>query len=264
MAELLDHETRRARGADIQAQVTGKPSTETATLLQETWRDFAFAEVWSRPGLDRRGRYLIAMAGCANTPGPNDQLVNDVRGALTEGELTLAELREGALHLACYAGFSKGDAWDDAITQVQEELGLAPAETPPLRGAPWDPQVRQEEGEAGFLKVMTFGGPPPNNGVPYMEAGILNFIFGEMWCRSGLDERSRRWITLVAVADSRCEIPIKSHFHSAMTSGNCKPPELHEFVLQYALHAGWPRGSDVQGAVFEMIQNFEADKPWSG
>jgi 4-carboxymuconolactone decarboxylase len=97
-----------------------------------------------------------------------------------------------------------------------------------------------------------------------MEAGILNFIFGEMWCRRGLDERSRRWITLVAVADSRCEIPIKSHFHSAMTSGNCKPSEIHEFVLQYAIHAGWPRGSEVQGVVFEMVQKFEAGLPWNG
>jgi len=264
MAELLDINERRARGSAIQAEVTGKPAPEPATLLQETWRDFIFAEVWSRPGLARRSRYLIAMAGAANTPGPQDTLVNYVRGALTEGELTLGELREAALHLACYAGWSKGGAWDAAITQVQEELGLAPADTPPLRAGPWDPQVRQEEGDAEFNKVMTFGGPQPNNGSPYMEAGILNFIFGEMWCRRGLDEGSRRWITLVGVADSRCEIPIKSHFHSAMTSGNCKPAELHEFVLQYALHAGWPRGSEVQGVVFEMIQKFEAGLPWNG
>jgi 4-carboxymuconolactone decarboxylase len=264
MAELQDHMERRARGASIQETVTGKPAPEPATIYEETWRDFVFAEVWTRPGLDRRARYLIAMAGSANTPGPKERLADYVRGALKEGELSLAELREAALHLACYAGWSKGAALDEAITQVQEELGLPPAETPPLRGEPWDPQQRQIEGEAEFHKVMTFGGPPPNNGVPYMEAGILNFIFGEMWCRRGLDERSRRWITLVAVADSRCEIPIKSHFHSAMTSGNCTPAEMHEFVLQYAIHAGWPRGSEIQGVVFEMVKLFEEGRPWSG
>ncbi|MCX7863634.1 MAG: carboxymuconolactone decarboxylase family protein [Novosphingobium sp.] len=264
MTELLDHRERRARGSAIQAQVTGKPAPEPATIFEESWRDFVFAEVWSRPGLDRRSRYLIAMAGAANTPGPKDRLVDYVRGALTEGELTLAELREAALHHACYAGWSKGAAWDQAITQVQKELGLPPAKVPPLRGTPWDPQERQIQGAAEFLKVMTFEGPPPNNGVPYMEAGILNFIFGEMWCRRGLDERSRRWITLVGVADSRCEIPIKSHFHSALASGNCTPAELMEFVLQYAIHAGWPRGSEIQGVVIEMIRNFEAGLPWSG
>lgn len=109
---------------------------------------------------------------------------------------------------------------------------------------------------------MTFGGPPPVT--PYFEAGILNFVFGEMWHRPGLDERSRRWITLVGVCDSRAETPIKSHTHAAMASGNCQPGELQEFVLQMAIHGGWPLASMVQGAVFAMIRNYESGLTWEG
>ncbi len=261
---MLDPAERSARGLETQTRLTGKAAPEPATLVGETWRDFIYAEVWTRPGLDLRARFLVSMAACASNNGPKDALDGYVRGALKTEELTLEELREAALHLAVYSGWDKGGELDAAITRVQDELGLEPVKLDPIRGEPWDPQVRMEEGAAEFLKVMTFGGPEPNNGFPYMQDGILNFVFGEMWCRRGLDERSRRWITLVGVADSRAMIPIKSHFWAAMQSGNCKPEELHEFALQYAIHAGWPKGSEVQGTVFEQAANFAAGKNWDG
>ncbi len=264
MSASLDPRERTRRGFAVQAEATGKRATVTETLLQESWRDFVFAEVWSRSGLDRRSRFLIAMAGAACSNGPKTMLDNYVRGALKTGELTLHELREAALHFAVYAGWSKGDEWDAAITRVEDELDLEPVMLEPIRAEPWDPQVRMEQGAAEFENVMTFGGPPPGNGIPYLQDGILNFVFGEMWCRRGLDQRSRRWITLVGVAESTAEIPIKSHFHAAMASGNCKPDEMQEFVLQYAIHAGWPKASDIQAVVFEMIRKVEAGLPWDG
>ena len=109
---------------------------------------------------------------------------------------------------------------------------------------------------------MTFPGPPPV--VAYFDAGILNFVFGEMWNRPGLDERARRFVTLVGVAESTTDIPIRSHFHAAMASGNCTAGELHEFVLQYAIHAGWPKASAVQGVVFEMAQKVAEGRPFGG
>ena len=71
-------------------------------------------------------------------------------------------------------------------------------------------------------------------------------------------------MTLVGVADSCAAIPIGTHFHAAMGSGNCTPAELQEFVLQYAIHAGWPKASVVQGAIFEMTKKFEAGVAWDG
>ena len=67
-----------------------------------------------------------------------------------------------------------------------------------------------------------------------------------------LDQRSRRWITMVGVSESSSSIPIRSHTYAAMASGNASLEEMHEFVLQYALHGGWPKASVMQSAVFEM------------
>jgi 4-carboxymuconolactone decarboxylase len=259
---LLDPAQRAQRGAAIQAQATGAPAREPQTPHEESWRDFVFAEVWNRPGLDRRARYLIAMAGAALTGAHGATLDGYVRGALSSGELTLGELREAALHLSVYGGWSRGAALDEAITRGARQLGLPPAECNPLRLHPWDPDTRTRQGQTEFVAVMTFPGGP--SATPYLEA-INNFVFGEMWGRyDGLDQRSRRWITLVGVCESAAEIPIKSHVHAAMASGNCQPGELQEFVLQYGIHAGWPKASVVQGVVIEMIKKVDAGLAWNG
>lgn len=258
---LMDHKARSERGQALQAEVCAEVVAAAATPFEESLRDFVYAEVWSRPGLDRRARYLVSLAG-AVLAGADAELVESyARGALQGGHLSLRELREAALHLAVYGGWSRGRQLDRAVTAAADALGLPAADCPAIRGEDWDPEVRTREGMAEFTSVMTFPGGP--SATPYLEA-INNFVFGEMWPREGLDQRSRRWLTLVGVAESRAEIPIKSHFHAAMASGNCTPEEMKEFVLAYGLCAGWPKASAVSGIVLEMIDKVEKGLPWHG
>jgi 4-carboxymuconolactone decarboxylase len=258
---LLDPKERTERGLSIQAEVIGQPAPAAATPVDESIRDFVYAEVWSRPGLDRRSRYLISMAAAVMSGANPSMLDGYVRGALKSGELTLAELREAALHLSVYGGWPRGQDLEAAVSRAQHALGVKPAEYAPIRAEAWDAEERGAKGQAEFTKTMTFPGGPSSN--PFQEA-INNFVFGEMWCRTGLDERARRWITLVGVANSAAEIPIKSHFHAGMASGNCTREEMLEFSLQYGVHAGWPRASLVNGVIMEMAKKVEAGLPWNG
>ncbi|MDE2597888.1 MAG: carboxymuconolactone decarboxylase family protein [Sphingomonadales bacterium] len=257
---LLDPQERSARGAAFQTEVTAAPAPDPATPVEGSWRDFVFAEVWNRPGLERRARYLVSIAGATISGAQDSVLDGYLRGALVGQVISLAELRETALHLAVYAGWPKGQDLDRAITRVAGELGLAPAPWPPIRGDAWDPDIRTAQGMAEFTTTMTFSGGPSIS--PFLEA-INNFVFGEMWCRPGLDQRSRRWITLVGVCESCADTPIRSHIYAAMASGNCTPEEMQEFVLQYGIHAGWPKASAIQGAVWAMSKNFAAGLPWN-
>lgn len=256
---MLDPAARTARGAQLQAELASAPAPEAATLLDASWRDYVYAEVWARPALDLRSRFLISMstAACAGDAAATQGYV---RGALTKGDLTLSELREAALHIAVYAGWSYGGVLDQAVTRGAGELGLAPVPYAPIRAQSWDPKVRLEEGRDSFLHNMKFGGPPPQTA--YFEAGILNFVFGEMWNRPGLDQRARRWLTLVGVGNSSSSTPIRSHVWSAMASGNASREEMYEFVLQYAIHAGWPRASVMQAAVLEQAPRAEKGLPF--
>lgn len=258
---LLEPKDRIAAGLAAETEVTGRAANTPATLLEESWRDFIFAEVWTRPGLPRRPRFLVAMATAVVCGLEECQVDDFVRGALTTKALSLAELREAALHLAVYSGWGNGGRLDRSVTRVAEELGLPPADVPPIRAEPWDPDERIRQGHEEFDKVMTF--PPGPPATPYL-LGINNFVFGEMWCRRGLDEPSRRWITLVGVCESGAEIPIRSHIHAAMASGNCSPEEMLEFCLQYGTHAGWPKASRMQGVVLEMIEKVKKGLPWNG
>lgn len=258
--ELLDPKDRTARGQVVGEAVIARPIPSPETPIEASWRDYLFAEIWSRPGLDRKSRYLIAIASAASSNGPVDILDDYIRGALVIGDLSQIELREAALHLAVYTGWSRGIELDRAVTRVAGTLGhpLCPFE--PIRVEPWNPEERIRQGIDEFDAVMGFPGPPPVT--PYFEAGIDNFVFGEMWRRAGLDQRSRRWVTLVGVSESCATTPIKTHFYAAMSSGNCQPDELQEFVLQYAVHAGWPKASVIQGAVMAMIKNYKAGLAW--
>ena len=115
---LLDPASRSARGLATEAEATGRTAHEPTTLFEESWRDFVFAEVWTRPGLPRRARFLVAMASAAICGLEDRQLDDFVRGALTSNELSLAELREAALHLAVYSGWGNGGRLDRAVTRL--------------------------------------------------------------------------------------------------------------------------------------------------
>lgn len=260
-APMLDPLERSARGRARQAELTGRAPTEPATLYESTWRDYVYAEVWERPLLDRRVKFLIAIASAAAHRLPDDVLDDYLRGALKTGELTLSELREAALHLAVYSGWGRGAELDRAVTRVARELGLAPAAFEPVRARPWDREQRLKDGDAEFRRVMVQPAPTPQR--PYHEGGVLNFVFAEMWPRPALDQRARRWITLVGVCEAGVPVPIASHFHAAMATGNCSPEEMYEFVLQYAVHAGWPRCSVLSTTIREMAERVAAGRPWS-
>ena len=69
--------------------------------------DFLFPQVWARPHLTLRDRRLLVL-GVTTMLGRQDLLETQLRGAVTNGELTAAQLRELAYQLHPYAGWGNG------------------------------------------------------------------------------------------------------------------------------------------------------------
>jgi 4-carboxymuconolactone decarboxylase len=89
--------------------------------------DFAFAGVWSRPGLDRRTR-SIATISILITTGQTHELKNHVRAGIANG-VTPKEIEELIIHSSAYVGLPTAGIAMQAATEVLRELGKLPAST---------------------------------------------------------------------------------------------------------------------------------------
>lgn len=99
-----------ARGMATRRAVLGDEhvdrATERTTPFTEDFQDlitrYAWGEIWSRPGLDRRTRSCITLAALVAT-GRDHELELHLRAALRNG-LGADEVREVLLHCAVYCG----------------------------------------------------------------------------------------------------------------------------------------------------------------
>jgi 3-oxoadipate enol-lactonase/4-carboxymuconolactone decarboxylase len=108
---LLDHLlTPHEAGMAVRRAVLGDAHVDRAvtatTPFTEPFQDFitryAWGDVWSRPGLDRRTRSCLTLALLAGL-GHENELALHVRAAVRNG-LTADEIGEVLLHTAIYAG----------------------------------------------------------------------------------------------------------------------------------------------------------------
>jgi 4-carboxymuconolactone decarboxylase len=92
-------------------------ATEFTAPFQEFITRFAWAGVWTRPGLDRRTRSAITLAALTAL-GRENEIAIHVRAARRNG-LSEAEIGEVLLHTAIYAGVPAANA---AFAIAQQEL----------------------------------------------------------------------------------------------------------------------------------------------
>lgn len=76
--------------------------TEFTADFQDLLTRYAWGEIWSRPGLDRKTRSCVTLAILVAL-GHDEELKLHLRGALNNG-LTQAEIKEVLLQAAIYAG----------------------------------------------------------------------------------------------------------------------------------------------------------------
>jgi 4-carboxymuconolactone decarboxylase len=118
---------------------------------------------------------------------------------------------------------------------------------------PSDPEERLAVGAECFkdINCLPFA---PNRDDPFQGAGILNFVFGEMWLRPGLARKERRLITVACVAFQDAPFPIVSHVYAALKSRDVSFDEMDELILHFAAHNGWPKAAHLSHVAAEQKQ----------
>ncbi len=98
------------RGLKLRREVLGAEYVDASIAnaddfnrpMQELVTQFAWGEIWHRPGLDRRTRSLLNLAMITALNRPHE-LELHVRGAVNNG-VTVDEMREVFLQTAVYCG----------------------------------------------------------------------------------------------------------------------------------------------------------------
>ena len=250
---------RSERGRRAFAEVMTFAAPEDSTPATEHGLiDFVFGEVWSRPTLSRRDRRFVTLP-CVAAADAEEPLRDHVYAALNSGDISIAEMRETVLHFAVYSGWPKASRFnivvDEQWDRIHRERGQTVPPPDPLLPlvTPSDPEERLLTGEQSFRDINCIPFAPIRDN-PYSGAGILNFVFGEMWLRPGLGMKERRLITVACVAFQDAPIPILSHVYAALKSRDVSFDEMDEVALHFGAYYGWAKASHLNQVIGEQKQ----------
>lgn len=119
---------RYERGMKVRREVLGDAHVDAASAASDGFTDdfqelltrYAWGEIWSREGLDRRSRSCVSLTAVVAS-GHLGGLAQHVRAALRNG-LTPVEIKEVLLQTAVYCGVpAAGAAFEIAQSVIQEE-----------------------------------------------------------------------------------------------------------------------------------------------
>ncbi len=110
---------RRAVLGDAHVERSRRRTTPLTADFQDFITRYAWGEVWTRPGLDRRARSMITLAALTAL-GREEELELHVRGAVRNG-VSPEEIAEVLLHTAVYAGVPAANAAFAVAQRVLDE-----------------------------------------------------------------------------------------------------------------------------------------------
>jgi 4-carboxymuconolactone decarboxylase len=113
-------------------------------------------------------------------------------------------------------------------------------------------KLKEIDGEAGEQVIDSLKGIAPD-----LARYVIEFPFGDIYQRPGLDLRSRELATVAALtAMGNARAQLKVHLNGALNVG-CTRTELVELIIQMAVYAGFPAALNGMFAAKEVF--FERD-----
>ena len=114
-------------------------------------------------------------------------------------------------------------------------------------------RLREIDGEAGERVMESLKDIAPD-----LARYTIEFPFGDVYSRPGLDLRAREIATVAALTALGTATPqLKVHIHGALNVG-CSRQEIVEIIIQMAVYAGFPAALNGMAAAKEVF--LERDK----
>jgi 4-carboxymuconolactone decarboxylase len=206
--------------------------------------------VWGRPGLDMRSRMICTLA-ILSVLQRLSQLRTYIHSALTLG-LEAREIQEIIIQSAIYGGFPTMVNSLGIAREVFDQRGVVVPDTA-------IPEHSLEELErAGRAIRQSLQGAQGNQGYTRPNAlgadlfqMALQYGYGEVWQRPGLDRKGRMVCALGAFTALGCEPQLRGFLPAALRVGYSKE-EVVEILIQTAPYGGFPRALNAMALANEV------------
>lgn len=114
-------------------------------------------------------------------------------------------------------------------------------------------KLAEVDGEAGAHVIESL-----KNIAPDLARYIIEFAFGDIYTRPGLDLKSREIATVAALtALGNAQPQLEVHLHGALNVG-CSREEVIETIMQMAVYAGFPAALNGVFAAKEVFAERDA------
>jgi len=110
-------------------------------------------------------------------------------------------------------------------------------------------KLQEIDGEAGVRVEEAI-----NRVCPDLARYLIEYSFGEIYARDGLDNRMKEQAVVAALTAIGTAAPqLKVHIHAALHVG-CTPEEIREVIIQMCGYAGFPATLNAMGMLMEVLQ----------
>lgn len=226
----------------------GNPALGFDALMAE----LVYANVWARPGLGRSDRMAVTLAVLCAMQNLA-QLGRHVGAALDLG-LQPRAVVEILLQTGIYRGFAASEAAIEAALEVFAARGVALPEDPP-RDDPLETLTARGRALQAALHGdrRNEGHAAPDNPVtgPIYPL-VVQYAYGEIWDRPGLDRRIRALCAVACFAALNHDILLRKFALSALNVGATKE-EVIEAIVQSGPYGGFAfmlKGLGIVGEAF--------------
>jgi len=244
-------EELRRQGEETRQRLFGgaQESNGFGTLLTEA----VFGGIWNRPGLAVPDRMLCTLAALGVWPRLR-QLRRHIGAALDVG-LSTEAVREVLVQAGLYAGFSAAEETLALMAEVLAERGVPFPPDPPTQASS---EQLAERGQALMQEVHQAnsrqGYAAPDNPVTYALYELaIQYGYGEIWFRPGLERRQRALIAVAAFTALRLPEQARRFGQAALNLGASRT-EVIEAIVQTAPHSGFPPALNVLSALSDVLR----------
>lgn len=218
------------------------------TLLTEA----SFGAIWLRPGLALADRMICSLAALAVFP--RLRALRRLIGAALDIALKTETIREVLVQAGLYAGFSASEETLALAAEVFAARGIPfPAEPPAgaslelltERGGKLMGELHGDRAQSGYAAPDN-----PVTGALYPMA--IQYGYGEIWFRPGLDRRARALVAVAAFTALRLPEQVAKFGQSGLNVGLTRT-EVIEAVIQTAPHSGFPPALNALAALGQVL-----------